>query len=429
MLRLIGAEIAAAVLATAADTVILERVPPSNRPQWLEAAPDAPATLGRIEQPAGFHQTDVPSLLRAAEALRARGEFSGAAEALNRAVEISPDDVRSRKARGAFFLNRADFEAARADLEWAAQLDPQDAGVTRLLGSLAFAEERYEEAVIRFTALTLEPDRRAWTFSSRAATYERLGQTDRALADHRAAAAIDPDRFRYDEWRLRLGRDRETVLREVEARLAEVPTDSSALAMRIRIAREDGRPAEALTAMDAAVMADPADDYLRTQRAGVRGLVGDLTGAEADLATVRAKTPDAEMLNSMCWSQAEHGFALDQALADCDAALTIAPFQAKIHDSRAMTLLHLGRLDEALEAYNRALELAPRLAASLYGRGLTLQALGEPGAQADIDRALTVSRQAAEPFAVYLARRGTESSSAVIASPQAHAYIRRDDSS
>ena len=68
-------------------------------------------------------------------------------------------------------------------------------------------------------------------------------------------------------------------------------------------------------------------------------------------------------------------------------------------------LLQLARPAEALEVYDRALEMEPEQAASLYGRGLAREALGQTGeAAADKAAAVRLSATIAEDFETYEAR-------------------------
>lgn len=81
-----------------------------------------------------------------------------------------------------------------------------------------------------------------------------------------------------------------------------------------------------------------------------------------------AKLPSA--YNGRCWARALMGRELDQALADCNAALRWSPQTPGYMDSRGLVYVRRGELDRALAEYDAALKLAPKMAWSLYGRGL-----------------------------------------------------------
>lgn len=107
-------------------------------------------------------------------------------------------------------------------------------------------------------------------------------------------------------------------------------------------------------------------------------------------------------LNERCWLKATSGVGLDSALADCDAALKLAPENAAILDSRAFVKLKTGATDAAMEDYNAALRLAPNLAASLFGRAIAHDRRGEhAAAKADLAEARALAPDIDQRFAGY----------------------------
>lgn len=78
----------------------------------------------------------------------------------------------------------------------------------------------------------------------------------------------------------------------------------------------------------------------------------------------------------------------EPALEDLDAALVLAPDDARLHGNRGNLLLRLGRLQDALAAHDRAVTLAPRDPEVYYNRAFVYRALGEPALAAeDVARA------------------------------------------
>jgi tetratricopeptide (TPR) repeat protein len=78
--------------------------------------------------------------------------------------------------------------------------------------------------------------------------------------------------------------------------------------------------------------------------------------------------------NNRCWDRALSG-RLEDALADCDEALRLAPDDPGTLDCRGFTYLKLGRFEEAIADYDAALARNPRHPGSLYGRGLARRPL------------------------------------------------------
>ena len=106
-------------------------------------------------------------------------------------------------------------------------------------------------------------------------------------------------------------------------------------------------------------------------RAAAYARADNMPKALADFATARAAAKTAVDLNHLCWEAATSGVLLDHALAACDAAIALDPKNAHLVDSRAFTLLRLGRFDDAIADYTRALSLDPKLAGSRFGRAVS----------------------------------------------------------
>lgn len=117
--------------------------------------------------------------------------------------------------------------------------------------------------------------------------------------------------------------------------------------------------------------------------------------ARAQFAQLRAKAPrNAGVLNQLCWEQVGANFDLEQAHADCTAALKLMPGTPPLIDSLALVLLRQGKLDETIARCSTALAKAPKQAASLYGRGIARLRKGDQaGSDTDIKGAL-----AEDPF-------------------------------
>ena len=264
-----------------------------------------------------------------------RGPQPDAADAIAApgAPSSTPTDAEGFIRRGQAFASRRDFRAALADFDQAIHLEPDVA-----THYLARAKARME------------------------------------MGDDEAAALADLDsavRLKPDDVRIRLQRG---VLR---LRSKDDPG-----------ARED---------FDAAVHADP------TQRGAVAGAyisTDHLQEAVAELEPAPPASASADLraayLNERCWARALWGRELDQALADCNEALRLAPRTGEILDSRGLVHLRRGETEAAIADYTAALRARPQTSWSLYGRGLAERAKGL-GAQADADFAAAVALEADLP--------------------------------
>lgn len=375
-------------------------------------------TVARIRAPMAYAATEadrerlepgddaVAELLERAGALVRSGDAEGALALLDAAVGKEPDNGKALRARGDVRLYRNDFAGARADFDHAAEVDPVDAAALVGQGRVAAAEGRYADAIVSFTvALRLDPTN-VEALSRRGGAYHQIGRSDRALADYRAlkTALPDNDTGLFGELRALTRLDRIDEARTLaQAKLATAPDNVTALNALFEIGRRQGRYDEVLGALDAGIAVAPDNWNLFNLRAEARARAGDEAGARADFAAMRAlSTGSPALMNGVCWTQAITGFDLEQALADCDIAVTSG--EAGVIDSRALVLLQLGRYDEAKAAYDQALAAQPNQAASLYGRGLARLALGDAAGREDIDRAKRLSVDTADDFAVFEAR-------------------------
>lgn len=378
------------------------------------------ATAVRVRAPSGYRPTqadrartdvstsDVPDLLERAEGLVDSDDLDGAQTLLNRALELEPDNSQAVLLRGAVRLALSDRVGARADYDHAVDLDPADLEAVNGQGRVAYADGRFNDAVISFTVgLRLDPTDQA-ALAARGASYYQLRRFDRALSDYRALAAANgpSPTSRYGEVTALLRLERRAEAKTlIDDMLEDSPVDSLALAMLVRLGAEAGTPAEALPALDRAVEASSEDIGLRTLRAEARIRAGLEAAGRADLEVLRASAHgDPLLMNNVCWAAAVLGFDPEQALADCDAALTALGESAAIIDSRAMVLLHLGRYEEARAAYEIALADEPDLLASIYGRGLARLALGDAGGAEDVARALGHDIDAGHDFEAFEAK-------------------------
>jgi tetratricopeptide (TPR) repeat protein len=376
------------------DTVVRLRAPSSYVATEADRA--------RLD-PGGGEAT---ALVERAEGLWESGDNQGALALLDAAVEKEPDNAKARRARGDVRLDANDFAGAREDFDHAVDLDPADVEATVGQGRVAMTDGRYADAVVSFSvALRLDPGHAA-ALSARAASYHQIGRWDRSLADYRSLKTVAPtsDIGLFGEARALIRLDRAEEARAlVRPKLETDPGNYTALSILGAIAKREGRYDDALQALDAAIAASPGTFNLLSLRAELRALAGDGIGARSDFDALRAIAGgNPDLMNNICWNQAITGFDLEQALADCDVALTTG--EASVIDSRAMVLLHLGRYAEAKAAYDQALAGQPNQSPSLYGRGFARLALGDPAGREDMDRARKLDVDVIEDFAVFQAR-------------------------
>lgn len=315
--------------------------------------------VGMIAMREGRHAEAAAAFGRAAD-LRAGNTFALAAQAgaylamdetdkaLTVAAElerVTPDRLETRLIRFEIYNAAGQRDLALAELDKAIEKAPGEARLHIYRGSVLAMMGRSDDADKAFArAISIKPTVEAhMTRAFRRAPMDLAGK----LRDFDAADLLEPGLVL-------------TAARRADA------------------LGEAGRYDEALAGLATALKAHPADPALLFARADVYIRAGRTPLAAKDFAAIRSKhATDAVQLNGLCWQQAIRNFALDAALADCDAALKLEPNQANAVDSRAFVLMRLGRVEEAVTAYTAALKLRPRLAESLFGRALARLRLGQ----------------------------------------------------
>ena len=105
--------------------------------------------------------------------------------------------------------------------------------------------------------------------------------------------------------------------------------------------------------------------------------LGQFAGAVTQFTKAVALAPaNAAYRNGLCWARAGTGKNLKRALADCNAALVLAPATPGPLNSRGLVELRLGRFNLAITDYTAALTVRPQLPAARFGRGLAHLGLG-----------------------------------------------------
>jgi tetratricopeptide (TPR) repeat protein len=282
--------------------------------------------------------------------------------------------------------------AERLRKEW-----PSETSVLNIYGEALLASGRFPE-LLRYLDGVLGTDLRrpAWALALKAKSLEAAGRTDEAIAAHREAAAAGGDgganRLQAAVLLRRADRLAEST---AEARGAGTAGPLAAEALRL-IAdneRDQGRPDQALVALQAAERAAPDDPTLLAdlgRELMQAGRIPEARRISERLSAVAANLPDGPMLSGACdvaegrprdsLPKFERALAADPANADAlywmatafldagDAARAEAPARRLVetkpeswlsHRTLGRVLLAQGRRAEAAVALRRALQLKP----------------------------------------------------------------------
>ena len=231
-------------------------------------------------------------------------------------------------------------------------------------------------------------------FARRGTAFAARRDFTAAIADLNRACELAPTEASYFYQRglaLWSNRQPDLALADFDTAIKLKADDVPSLIARATLRARRGDPPAAVTAdVDAADRAAPKGAAERITMGELYEYAGQHAAAVAQFTKwIDAHSRDdvrmSEAMNLRCWTRAQWGQALDEALADCNSAVKLKPNTATYFDSRGLVYLRRSNYDKAIADYDAALRLQPKLAWSLYGRGLARLHKGDSTAgQADI---------------------------------------------
>jgi lipoprotein NlpI len=132
--------------------------------------------------------------------------------------------------------------------------------------------------------------------------------------------------------------------------------------------------------------------------------IGDNVKAISDFdAALKLEANNASTWGMRCWAKTMQAVALDQAVADCDKAISLGLSKdAVVVSSRGIANYKWKKYQAAWDDFQAALKLAPGDPEFLYGRGLAARKLGRMAdGAADIEKATTADRNMEQIFEDY----------------------------
>lgn len=319
-------------------------------------------------------------------------------------LELRPRDPFAYMGRSIARGEMRQMDGALSDADAALVLDPDSVRAHGLRVRVLVAMGRPNEALADLDKMvageTVPGD---WRMA-RAALRLDLRKPVDARADYEATLASKPTPAAY------IGRARTWGPKEVAKRDADIvaalklaPGDATALATHSAIAADAGRFAEADADLDRAIKANPKATGLWMLRSELMSRAGNRPASIKYLDEAIALEPNNPVaLNNRCWQKAAWKIGARTAIADCDAALKLAPGNAGFLDSRAFARLRMGDADGAIIDYNAAIKSARGMAPALYGRGVAEARKGKTDlAMSDLAAARALNPKLDADFASY----------------------------
>ena len=238
---------------------------------------------------------------------RLAGRFIDADAAINRALEVTPDDPHAIRQKAKIGLGLGELDAALAEIERAIRLDPTVLSFRYTRGSILSARGEFDAATADFTAALPEYPDDAAILVDRSYAYFRADDDERALSDAEAALDIDPKSpdAHWLKAAALLYMKRHDEAAEAAARGKEaVPDDSRFPILQGRILLDQGNSLGAVAALSEALGNDPTAVDAIIYRATAMTKLG-LT------------SPAREALEGVLETDPENAIALEQWLAVC----------------------------------------------------------------------------------------------------------------
>jgi tetratricopeptide (TPR) repeat protein len=281
-------------------------------------------------------------------------------------------------ARSYYFIN--EFEKAEHYARRATRFDPINARYYEMLGSLAFALERYGDAITELaTAVRIAPERVS-VYLKLAATYEKIDEDGRAVSSLVQALQIDRhySEALYHLARINLRqREFEGSLQTLETLLKLEPQNKEALLMRIQTYTLQGSYYYAQTLAEEMLNKFPDYAPVRRELLRINFAQQQWPEAQAMLTKLRAKntlSPEDQLIEAYLLI---HQKQEKEARQRFEAILEKNPKNVDAIMGLAVQLLRKGFLEDSLNWLNRGLEINSRLAKAHYLRSSILFRQGD----------------------------------------------------
>lgn len=344
---------------------------------------------------------DPEAALRRGYALYDQGDHAGAIAQFDVAIEgFAAPHANALANRALAHLALNDLEKARADIAAGEAADPDETILFHAKGRLAEIEEDDLEAVLAFTGALRSWPENTHALYRRAAAYERMGQSTRALADLERITALEPQandaKIALATQLLRMGRAEQAYEQAALMAQAAGHPDAKAqifigVAQSLASSLKDSDPAKAEAALTNALTVESDVPALLIDRARIRERQGDSRGGAADMARFKQLTRiNLDDPAQACLSQTLFRHSRDAALTMCDKAIEQKGDDAVLHTRRGYLLYVLNRENDAVAAYRAATELDPSSQKAKYGLGKMLKNTGK-AAEGDVLMAAALS--------------------------------------
>lgn len=306
------------------------------RPDWEAAAlakaellPKGAAQLDFLKSWLATNSGAQQARLGYARVLVGEKRYEDARAEFRSLLAANPDNPEILYAVGILSLQVNAVGDAEQPLRRYVELGRGDLNPARFyLGQIAEQAQRFEDAI-------------RW--------FDQVEAGENVLPARIRAARVLARQKKLDEARERLGAARVTMPGEVRLTVAEG-----------QMLRDAGLHQEAYAFLARSLEAQPDQDDLLYEVSLAAEKLGQLDVVERHLRRLIALKPDSPQgYNALGYTFADHNIRLDEAAALVDKALSLAPDDSFILDSKGWVLFRQGKLDAALETLQKAYARQP----------------------------------------------------------------------
>jgi tetratricopeptide (TPR) repeat protein len=321
----------------------------------------------------------------------AEEKVDDAIAALRAAIDVDPELSQAHYILGTALSLQGEKTAARTELARALEIDAGLLEARRVLARVHASLYEHEYSIEEGRRYLRERPDSVDTRILVAQSLVILNRTDEALAELDQIAEEDRSvdvLFAMGRVHLRNG-DRE-VARDFMTRALEVnPTHHDILRNLLRLDRQEGRFAESVTRINAAVATEPENARLRL----LVGVVALIDKRPADAEAAFKKAIEIDPTDVAGYEHLARLFArtgrLPEAVKTYEDAVKVRPNDPNLHHFLGILYQYGGARDKAIERYEDAIKYGPDLAEAKNNLAYIYAEAGE-----NLDRALDLAQEA-----------------------------------
>ncbi|MEH1967180.1 tetratricopeptide repeat protein [Nostoc sp.] len=328
------------------------------------------------------------------------GNYEGAVEDFNQAIELDPQNALAYNRRGDAYYRLGDYEQAQADSSQAILLNPQDANAYFDRG-FAFSElGKYKEAIADYTEAIKLNSQNAYAYYGRGLARAQVKDNKEAIGDFSKAIALKPQ---YTEAYLQRGilrrrlRQRLGAIQDFDTVIKINPSDAKAYYQRGLTQSINKQKYAALKDYTDAININPKYIEAYLNRGDVYSDLGDKLEATEDYNSILQIDPK---FVAAYIHRGIHRFSFGDykgAIEDYTEALKLDPNNVAAYNNRGNAYLELGNKKAANQDYSRAIAINANNALAYYNRGMIrTKQKNKQGAIADFKKAAKLFQQQGE---------------------------------